>query len=84
MQSIVTKLTTARGIISKLRHYATPFILRNVYSSFAYSHLQYGITTRGNSAPKCFNKIQVLQTYIVKIITKTSIFKQNLAHYMMN
>ena len=75
IQSIVKKLTTARGIISKLRHYAPPSILRNVYFSIAYSRLQYGITTWGNSAAKYVNKIQVQQNYIVKIITKTLFFK---------
>ena len=48
-----------RSIISKLRHYAPASILRNVYFSIAYSHLQYGITTWGNSAAKYVNKIQV-------------------------
>ena len=79
IQSIVKKLTTARGNIIKLRHNAPPSILRNVYFSIAYSHLQYGITTRGNSAAKYVNKIQVQQNYIVKTITKTSFFKTKLS-----
>ena len=78
-QSIAKKLTTARGIISKLRHYAPPSILRNVYFSIAFSYLQYGITTRGNFAAKYVNKIQVQQNHIVKIITKTSFFKIKLS-----
>ena len=73
------KLTTARGIISKLRHYASPSILRKVYFSIAYSHLQYGITKWGNSAATYVNKIQVQQNCIVKIITKTSFFKTKLS-----
>ena len=52
IQSIVKKLTKARDIISKLRHYAPSSILRNVYFSIAYSHLLYGITTWRNSAAK--------------------------------
>ena len=79
MQSIVKKLTTARGTISKLRHYASPSILRNVYFRIAYSHLQYGITTWGNSAVKYVNKIQVQQNCIVKTITKSSFFKTKLS-----
>ena len=31
---------TARGTISKLRHYAPPSIMRNVYFSIGYSHYQ--------------------------------------------
>ena len=79
IQSLVKKLTTARGIISKLRHYAPPPILRNVYFSIAYSDLQYGIATWGNSAAKFVNKIQVQQNCIVKTITKTSFFETKLS-----
>ena len=74
IQSIVKKLITARDIISKLRHYAPPSILRNVYFSIAFSHLQYGITTWGNSAAKYVNKIQAQQNCIVKTI-KNFIFQ---------
>ena len=81
IQSIVKKLTTARDIISKLRHYAPPSILRNVYFSIAFSYLQYGITTWGNSAAKYVNKIQVQQNCIVKTITKTSFFKIKLSSF---
>ena len=78
-QSIVKKLTTARGTISKLRHYAPPSILRNVYFSIAYSHLQHGITAGRNSAARYVNKIQMQQNCIVKAITKTSFFKTKLS-----
>ena len=78
---MVKKSTTARGIISKLRHYAppAPSILRNVYFSIAFSHVQYGISTWGNSAAKYVNKIQVQKNCIVKTITKTSFFKTKLS-----
>ena len=45
IQSVVKKITTARCVVSKLRHYAPPSILRNVFFSIACSRLQYGITT---------------------------------------
>ena len=65
IQSIAKNLTTAKGIISKLRRYAPPSILRNVYFCIVYSHLQYGITTQGNSAAKYINKIQVQKNYCI-------------------
>ena len=77
-KSVVKKLTIARGIISKLRHYVPLSVLRNVYFSLVYSHLQYGISAWGNSAARYINKIQVQQNFIVKIITKSSFFKTEL------
>ena len=71
-KSVVKKLTIARGIISEVRHFAPLSVLRNVYFSIVYSHLQYGISVLGNCAAKYINKIQVQQNYIVKIITKSS------------
>ena len=79
-KSVVKKLTIARGIISKLRHFAHLSVLRNVYFSIVHSHLQYGrlVSTWGHSAAKYINKIQVQQNHIVKIITKSSFFKTKL------
>ena len=73
---VVKKLALARGIISKLCYYAPIFVLRCVYFSFVYSHLQYSVSTWENSAAKYINKIQVQQNYMIKIISKTS-FLQN-------
>ena len=53
-------------------------MLRNVYFSFVYSHLQYGVSIWGHSAVKCINKIQVQQNNIVKLIRKPSVFKTEL------
>ena len=77
--SVVKKLTTARGIISKLRHFAPLSVLRNVYFSIVYSHLQYGISIWRHSAAKYINKIQVQQNHIVKIITKSSFIRTKLS-----
>ena len=53
-------------------------MLRNVYFSFVYSHLQYGVSTWGHFAAKYINKIQVQQNNIVKLIRKPSFFKTKL------
>ena len=76
--SLVKKLTIARGIISKLRHFALLSVLQNVYFSIVYSHLQYGISIWGHSTAKYINKIQVQQNHIVKIITKSSFIRTKL------
>ena len=72
------KLSIARGVISKLKHYASNSILRNVYYAIVYSQLMYGITSWGNSAAKFTNKVQIQQNYIIKIITKVPFFKTKL------
>jgi len=73
------KLCIAKGILSKLRHYAPLTVLRSVYYSIVYSHLQYGITSWGNAAAKYLKKIEVQQSYIVKIVTKAPFFKTKVA-----
>ena len=81
-QSVVIKLTTARGIISKLRHYAPPSILRNVYFSIAYSHLQYGtVLLYGEILPQSLStKFKCNKAKLLKyVITKTSFFKTKLS-----
>ena len=50
IEHVVQKLSMARGIISKLRHYFPTTILRSVYFCLVYSHLHYGVFTCGNAA----------------------------------
>ena len=59
-QSVVKKLFIARGII-KLSHYAPLSVMRNVYFSIVYSHLQYAVTAWRYSAAKFVKKIRILQ-----------------------
>ena len=71
-QRVAKKLAIAGGIINKLRCYAPISISRCVYFSFVYYHLQYCVSKWGNSTAKYINKIQVQQSYIIKIISKAS------------
>ena len=48
VNSAIEKLYVAKGILSKLGHYAPVCILRNAYFGIVFSHLQYGITAGGN------------------------------------
>ena len=56
IQYVEEKLCRARGILSKLRYYASLSVLRSVYFGIAYPHLHYGITSWGNSASKYITK----------------------------
>ena len=86
IQSIVKKLTTARGIISKLRHYAPPPILKNVYFSIAYrTHIYNMVLLHGEILPPNLStKFKCNKTALLKQLPKLHFSKQNLAHYMMN
>jgi len=68
-------LCIAKGVLSKLRYYAPLSVLKNVYFSIAYSHLNYGITTWENAAVQYLNKMKVQQNFIVKIICKVYFYK---------
>ena len=71
---IAKKLSMARGILLKIKHFAPKSVLRNVYFGLAYPYLQYEVTCWGNTAVKHLRKVEVLQNLIVKIITCTSFF----------
>ena len=67
---MIQKLSIARGIITKLRHYASTTTFRSVYFCSVYSHLHCGVYTWGNTERKYINKLQFHQNCIIKIITK--------------
>ena len=76
---VVQKLSTARGILCKLRHHAPQSVLLNVYYSIVYPYLYYGVTSWGCTAAKYTHRIQIEQNYIVKIITKLPFVKTKIA-----
>ena len=76
---VVQKLSTAKGILSKLRHHAPQSVLLNVYYSIVYLYLYYGVTSWGSAAAKYTHRIQIKQNYIVKVITKLPFVKTKIA-----
>ena len=79
IQLVVKKLYIAKGVLYKLRHYASLTALRSVYYAFVYSHLQYGITSRGNTSAKYLKKIEVKQNLIVKILAHAPFLRTKVA-----
>ena len=75
---VVEKLHIARRILSKLKHYASKSVLKNVYYGIAYPYIHYGITSWGNSAAKFVTQIQIQQNYIVKIVNCVTSLKTRL------
>ena len=78
-QFVLDKMCSAKGILCKLRHYASKSILKSVYFSLVYSYLQYSVMTWGNTTAKCLNKIQTQQNYLIKIITNAPWIKTKLS-----
>ena len=48
-QFVLDRMCSAKGILCKLRHYASTSILKNVYFSLLYPYLQYSVMTWGKT-----------------------------------
>ena len=59
----------ACGVVCKIRHFADMKILRLIYFSLLYSHLQYCITDWGRAYKIVIQPVQVLQNRILKYMT---------------
>ena len=70
---VVKKLNGAAGIISKIRHYVKRKTLINLYYSFVYPHLVYGVIIWGNAGVCALCKIKVIQNRILRLITFTQL-----------
>ena len=68
---VVKKFNRAAGIISKIRHYAKRKTLINLYYSFVYPHLVYGVIIWGNAGVSALRKTEVIQNRILRLITFT-------------
>ena len=55
---VAKNLNRAAGIISKIRHYVKRKTLNNLYYSFVYSHLVYGVIIWGNAGVSALRKIR--------------------------
>ena len=61
LQYVTKKLSIAGGIMYRLQHYLTPKLLKQVYYSIAYPHLQFAITSWGKASVTYINEAQVQQ-----------------------
>lgn len=75
---IVTKLSSATGVIYKLKDYVPMKQLISVYHSIVGSHLQYGIVNWGNAAAIHLNKLLVAQNRTIRAITNRNKIKTKL------
>ena len=63
------KLSRATGLLYKIRPFVTYDILKMLYYSLAYSHLNYGIEVWGSADDIHLNKILLNQKRIVRMLT---------------
>ena len=63
----------------KLRHHASLTVLRSGFYAFVYPHLQYGITSWGNTSAKYLKKIEVQQNLIIKILAHAPFLRTKVA-----
>ena len=68
INSISTKLARATGMLAKIRHYVTKYILRSIYLVIFSSILTYGCQSWGEIKSNHFNRLERLLNKAIKII----------------
>ena len=68
IQHINNKLMKNVGIINKLRYYVDLHTLKQLYYSFIYPYLTYGITSSGSACKTRIHKIKTKQNRCVRSI----------------
>ena len=66
---ICKKISKSIGILSKIRHYLLPNLLKMLYFSLIYPFLIYGVTVWGNTYPSTIKPICILQKRAIRLIT---------------
>ena len=68
---LVTKISRASYIISKLRHYVDLNSLKMIYYSLVYPHLIYCITSWGKAPISVLQPLEILQRKLIRIMTNS-------------
>ena len=72
VQKVKTQLSRACGILSKLKHYTTPPVLKVVYNSLTHPYLNYSILNWGLASNATIQPLVRLQNKAIKIINPTN------------
>jgi len=67
-----TQLSRACGVLSKLKHYTTPPVLKVVYNSLIHPYLNYSILKWGHASNATIQPLIKLQNEAIKIINPTN------------
>ena len=68
IENVIKKLASAARSLCKIRHYVDRQTLIDLYYTFAYPHLKYGVLAWGNADKVLMQKITVMQNRIIRII----------------
>ena len=68
IKKLESSLSTASGIMSKLRHYVTYDCLKSYYYAKVFSSLQYAILAWGGSNPTKLHRLNVLHNNIIRLM----------------
>ena len=72
------------GIFNHVKHFVSKQIARQLYFSFIYSRINYGIEVYGSCADEHLSKLQVMQNKLLKLLLKLDYHTStNLLHFYM-
>ena len=72
------------GIFNHVKHFVSKRIARQLYFSFIYSRINYGIEVYGSCADEHLSKLQVMQNKLLKLLLKLDYrTSTSLLHYNM-
>jgi len=72
VQKVKTQLSRACGILSKLKHYTTPPVLKVVYNSLTHPYFNYSILNWGRASNATIQPLIKHQNKAIKIINPTN------------
>jgi len=72
VHKVKTQLSRACGIISKLKHYTTPPVLKVVYNSLIHPYINYSILNWGSASNATIQPLIKHQNKAIKIINPTN------------
>ena len=75
VKSVSLKVSRGLGIIAKLKPFLKDDLIRNIYFSVVYSHLNYGIQAWGSADSSVLNKLEILQNKAVRILSGVQYFQ---------
>ena len=74
INQLSTKLSRANGMLSKIRHFATPSLLKSIYHAIFASHMRYGCIVWGQNGSPLRSKICNLQNKALRLMCFADIF----------
>ena len=75
INSVSKKISRGIGILSLLKNSMETKLLKNIYYSVVYSHLNYGIQAWGSASPNDLEKLLILQKKAVRIMSGVQYFQ---------